>query len=540
MNSNNFELITEVSINNLEFCSKLGYACLPSGPIWEPSEPSTPKREEKPEKKEPEKEEPEKPERSPWNPTRWFPFFPKQEKIENYVNFRNNALNLFLSGDGISTFYKILPNLIFIDIDDTYKVVINSSDKAKISVLNQEAYKLLMTFQEARNINLADEDEKHNIINLINAKLLTQVADHSSNTIISSKSLVVWLHITNACPLRCKYCYVVKSNEHMSDEVGQAAIETIFSEASKHDFTKVQIKYAGGEPSQNLDVVEVLHQLAVEKAQQQGLELDEVILSSGVMTKQARQKMVKMGIRTVISIDAVGEEHNLQRPSLSGHPTVQTSQECLLDLKNAGLEVFVSVTVTRQSAATLIQLINFLLEINVPFTLNFARDNEQFHEKESLLPQNDQLVKTMKEVVAYFAKNPPKSSLLGSLLDRVNFFEPHLHTCGAGKNYLVIDHKGQISKCQQTMLLPITSIFEADPLIKIISSSLGIENPSVDSKKSCNSCEYRYWCTGGCPALTTQIYGEADVQSPFCDVYKALIPEVIRLEGKRLLKYGQI
>lgn len=150
MNSNTFELITEESINNLEqFCSKLGYACIPPGRQLDPFEPkpSVPKP-----KKEPEKKEPEKPDSPPWHPIRWFPFFPKKKgNLENHANFRNNTFNLSLAEDGISPLYKILPNLIFVDIDDKYKIVIDSFSRPKLSVLNQEAYKLLMTFQESRD-----------------------------------------------------------------------------------------------------------------------------------------------------------------------------------------------------------------------------------------------------------------------------------------------------------------------------------------------------------------------------------------------------
>jgi uncharacterized protein len=33
------------------------------------------------------------------------------------------------------------------------------------------------------------------------------------------------------------------------------------------------------------------------------------------------------------------------------------------------------------------------------------------------------------------------------------------------------------------------------------------------------------------------VTGRSDVKSPYCNVYKALYPEVLRLEGLRLLKW---
>ncbi len=46
------------------------------------------------------------------------------------------------------------------------------------------------------------------------------------------------------------------------------------------------------------------------------------------------------------------------------------------------------------------------------------------------------------------------------------------------------------------------------------------------------------WCAGGCPALTYRVTGRFDVRSPNCRIYQALFPEVLRLEGLRLLQYA--
>jgi uncharacterized protein len=83
---------------------------------------------------------------------------------------------------------------------------------------------------------------------------------------------------------------------------------------------------------------------------------------------------------------------------------------------------------------------------------------------------------------------------------------------------------------------PITSIYADDPLAWLRADRLGIQNLSVEAKEGCRSCEWKYWCTGGCPALTYRATGRYDVKSPNCRIYKALYPEMLRLEGLRLLK----
>jgi len=106
-----------------------------------------------------------------------------------------------------------------------------------------------------------------------------------------------------------------------------------------------------------------------------------------------------------------------------------------------------------------------------------------------------------------------------------------------GQNYLVFDQHGQVAKCQMHIRKPITNSQVPDPLAIIRADQIGIQNISVDEKEGCKTCEWKYWCAGGCPLATHRATGRYDVKSPNCNIYKALYPEALRLEGLRLLKY---
>jgi uncharacterized protein len=127
--------------------------------------------------------------------------------------------------------------------------------------------------------------------------------------------------------------------------------------------------------------------------------------------------------------------------------------------------------------------------------------------------------------------------LLGSLLDKADLSTPHHHTCGVGQNYLIIDQRGGITKCQMEMKRPITTIHVRDPLQRIREDRRGVQSVSVEEKEGCRDCEWRNWCAGGCPVLTYRSTGRYDIKSPNCNIYKALFPEVLRLEALRLLRY---
>ncbi len=130
-------------------------------------------------------------------------------------------------------------------------------------------------------------------------------------------------------------------------------------------------------------------------------------------------------------------------------------------------------------------------------------------------------------------KKLPRRSLLNSLLDNATLSDHHLHPCSAGKHYMAFDCAGGIAKCQMEYGRPVTSIKAADPLAELRRSAAGVQNISIEEKAECRSCEWKYWCAGGCPLSAFAAAGRYDAKSPNCSVYQKLYPEVFRLEQLR-------
>jgi uncharacterized protein len=76
-----------------------------------------------------------------------------------------------------------------------------------------------------------------------------------------------------------------------------------------------------------------------------------------------------------------------------------------------------------------------------------------------------------------------------------------------------------------------------DPLLLIRDRAAPIKSLPVEEKEGCRGCNWRYWCSGGCPVATFRATGRWDVKSPNCSIYQAIYPDALRLEGLRLLKY---
>ena len=355
-----------------------------------------------------------------------------------------------------------------------------------------------------------------------------------------STTLSAWLHITDRCNLRCAYCYLPHKREDLSLENGRAAIAATFRSAVKHQYQRVKLKYAGGEPFIRFDTVVALHRYAQTLAQQHNLILDGVILSNGtLLTSNHINTMQALGLRLMISLDGIGETHDQQRFYANGHGSfTDVAQHIELALTN-GLMPDISVTVSGRNAPALPLLIRWILERDLPFSLNFYRENELSASHEDLQLEEAQIIVGMKAAFAEIEADLPARSLLPSLVDRANLATAHQRTCGVGHSYLVFDHKGQVSKCQMHQDQVITDVQVDDPLALVRADQTGIQNLPVSEKAGCRHCQWQNWCTGGCPLAAYRATGRFDVQSPNCTIYKSLYPEAVRLEGLRLLQVAE-
>jgi uncharacterized protein len=301
----------------------------------------------------------------------------------------------------------------------------------------------------------------------------------------------------------------------------------------------VKIKYAGGEPLLRYPLILELHTYAKSLADEYGLILEEVVLSNGtLLTAEMAQTLKALGIRLMISLDGFGDYHDSHRSYASGRGSFTDVAEAIeLALANR-LVPSISVTVSSRTAAGLPQIMAWILERSLPFSLNFYRENELTASRPDMRLDEEKIITGMLAAFKVIENNLPRRDFLGGIMDRVNLSSAHIRTCGVGQNYLVFDQNGLAAKCQMQIQQPVTNLQAEDPLAVIRTDLLGIQNISVEEKEGCKTCEWKNWCAGGCPLETHRVTGRYNVKSPNCNIYKALFPEALRLEGLRLLKYA--
>ncbi len=426
-------------------------------------------------------------------------------------------------------------------LSPTETLMFNPQYDGGVAVLNPQAMRIWDKFKSPRPLSSISSAENHDtapiVDQMVTLGLLQPAIALPTSFQGQSQTLSAWLHVTNECNLRCDYCYISKTTESMTPEVGFAAIDAVIRSAKSGGFQNIKLKYAGGEATLNLKLVLALQQYAQERTAVSELNLDAVILTNGVaIGKREISALQKHGIRITISLDGIGAAHDAQRRFVNGRGSFAWVNRSIEQLLAQGIKPFITITVSNRNAAQLSDVVRFVLERELPFNLNFYRENDCSTGFEDLQAQDDHLINALNHAFDLIEANLPHHSLLSNLVDRAQFGRPHNKPCGVNESYMVIDHHGRVAQCHMEIEKPITTIFAENPLELLKSDTIHLQNIPVEEKEECRECEWRYWCTGGCPLLTYRATGRYDVKSPYCRVYKAIYPRLLRLEGLRLLK----
>jgi uncharacterized protein len=433
--------------------------------------------------------------------------------------------------------------VIEVPIDGEYTSYLMPSNQA-FSVLHRKAKEVLNVFKAPKLMDrvIRQWEQEEDLSTLLSefrkAGLIRPDIDNDRQLVESPYKLTAWLHLTDRCNLRCAYCYLPHKNQDMSEATGKAAIDATFRSAAIHNYKAVKLKYAGGEPLLRLDLIRILHEYALQQAENKQIELEGVILTNGVLlSKDKIERIRHLNLRIMVSLDGIGSAHDAQRPFKGGTGSFQQTMTGIELLLEKGIYSDISVTVTKQNVDELADLTQWLLEHKLPFTFNLCRENDfsQDHPKFDLI--EERIIAGLTSAYKVIETNLPNRSLLASLADQTNLAAPHLHPCSVGHSYLVFDCLGRVSKCQMQIGKSVTSVDAPDPLFDIRQDKEGIQNVSVEDKPECSRCEWKYWCAGGCPLANFRTTGRYDSKSLNCTIYKSLFPEIMRLEGLRLLKY---
>jgi len=435
-------------------------------------------------------------------------------------------------------------NYVYNPISSKGVIVLNSESEYIFNLIdNNRTVKDIVSLATEVDPTVTTKDIKQIIDLLISSQLIYlneekyQLKSVEERIAVSDPKLLrVWVHLSNQCNLRCFYCIVHKTPEKMDLKMATKAMEKIVSDAKKAGYLEIVCTFGGGEPLQEVEGMLKLIDVGRRVAKKNSILLRFGIVSNATLiTEKVAEILKREDIFVAVSMDGVGEYHDRQRPFVGGGPSFQAVKNGIDALKKVGLRFNTTAVITSKNVSHLPAMTKYFLQEEIPFIYALYKDNP--NSQEDMTASDEELIKYFRLAFDEIYKNPPKYSLLGGLLDLIILNAPHIHPCRSGRHYLVLRHDGDISFCPVRIDIPTGKLLTKGNIAqKIHNGSVLIPKArSVNDVDICSTCVWRYACCGGCP-LITKIYKDTyNSNSPLCHVFKSLIPDLLRIEAKRLI-----
>ena len=350
-----------------------------------------------------------------------------------------------------------------------------------------------------------------------------------------TRSLGVWLHLTNSCNLACSYCYIYKSPGGMSEEIGRLVIDKMLQTCTANGVKHLNIKLAGGEPLLRFELMQHLFDYAEQK--RGDVRVSYLVLTNGTtVTKTKADYIASRDFRVAVSLDGVGAANDVNRYDSRGRGSYERVIRGLGILRSAGISPSIMTTVTSDNIPHLVELTDFLLDEEYRFRFSLERDTSLG--KPGLLDHIPQLIDTLHQCYDLVERRLPVTDFtqLHKFGDTA-FNRPTTRACAAGSSFFATGHDGKLGVCGLGLSDPFASITDEGDLL----GNIKLGNPTlvkhdVRDIPSCSECVWRSSCSGACPLQTISTYGHVGHSSPYCEVYKAILPRVLRIKAFQMIR----
>ncbi|HLP47393.1 MAG TPA: radical SAM protein [Candidatus Kapabacteria bacterium] len=323
---------------------------------------------------------------------------------------------------------------------------------------------------------------------------------------------IAFFDITKRCNLNCPYCYydsVPVKNQKIQEELDAGTWIKFAGEIAEIN-PKAKIIISGGEPLIRPDIIDIISGIS-----RHNLEIK--LLTNGTLfTKDIIAKLAKTGKFSVqVSIDSHIPEVNAQG---RGKGSLEKSLSAVLQLKEAGVDVEISATITQINYKSIRQFREYC-------------DKNQLKLRSSIFMLSGEKTKTNAE---WLELNPEEYYDASTYV--LDFNDPDTpmeqamtpgerrYSCGLGYGQVDISPDGSMFPCSHlnNPKFRIGNI-KTTGLRQLVEAGYQRYRPiDVDTMNPCSGskCPVRYFCAGGCRAIALHYYGSLDVPAKYCNELK--------------------
>ncbi len=356
---------------------------------------------------------------------------------------------------------------------------------------------------------------------------------------IFEERYLIELLLSESCNLSCKYCFAEpnKKRPPMTREIASAAID----KAMQVPVSSFTLEFGGGETFLYFDRFAALVKEIKEKADKAGKDVQIVVQTNGTLLH--KHNMVKFLVENNIiigfSLDGPPDINDMSRPSNSGKGSTKDVIKSVKMMHHFGNKNVPFLTVANRCNVNypekIVDYLNSLGSSKGMFlpTLRLGAA-ETAWEETGIDP--DEYFEFMKRVLEHSGFGKKLGCLmikrmLDNVINPTRDFRCMRSQCGAGKDYIVIDSKGDIFPCSHHVHrqeLKMGNIKDDTPLDQyFLKNQLLREMFNIRRVKnipSCSRCNWRHLCEAGCSLDSFYHYGHMQKSSTLCRYYQKMYP----------------
>ena len=305
-------------------------------------------------------------------------------------------------------------------------------------------------------------------------------------------SLKARLILTHECDGKCWSCYINKTKKFMEKEMIDLIIKKLSDIFSTKNFTRFNITLTGGDPYKSPYFIYVVKKI-LETFKNPSIRADTSIWAPKDL------------------VDKYTNLRGISLVSLNEDPVDEVIKMAKLFKKKKRL-VYINILLTPFNISRLDEVITKGMENELPLRLNHLyspKDCESFRDElfNTIIETGQRLLRENYKYYDYFF------SMLAIDRKRETF-------CGYGKNFLVFDTDGSVSRCQAELDQPVGNVKD-DNLLDLIKT----DSELLPYPKRCSGCNDLESCWGGC------VY--ANKFGGYCKEYKASLAIMKELKLRR-------
>ncbi len=338
------------------------------------------------------------------------------------------------------------PFIHLFNIDESTRCLFNSLTLKKVYLTNKKYEKVLADLSRG----ICSKDVK----DLVELKFVVpqgfdeqKVFDTVGNSLLRRKpqTNLAYILVTDFCNFRCGYCFIENAlkgpSTVMSKDLADKVINVLVNEAKQ--VPEYRVTFYGGEPFSNSEIVFYI----IDKLEQVSKKfLFSCVTNGSLITEDIAKKLKEHNVTVGLSLDGWANIDK-NRVFTDGKETFYSALKALALLKEAGVNIGISCTITKQNYMHAEEIIEFIQKLGIR-TIGFNLLTRLKEPSEFEVPDPKQLAHHL--FGAYL-----KAKELHMFEDRIDsrranyFFKEifHIYDCPAFGQLLFFSPTGTVGPC---------------------------------------------------------------------------------------------